>query len=148
NESPEKLSDLLTTALKRFGSEPGDWEIYRGDEFQLKLIDPGAAFLEAVYFKGLLKSLKGLDLCIGIGVGEESYQASQITQSNGSAYVRSGRVYDEAKSKRVRFMIRSGNDTFDQSFNLMLKLAATFMVNWSPTSAATMAYVLENPDRS
>lgn len=148
SQSPQKVIALLTNYLNKFGTSPKFWEIYRGDEFQLKLPEPESALLTSIYFKSLLKSLMGLDVRIGIGLGIENYNAKKITQSNGSAYINSGRVFEQSKTNKTNLIIKSDSSSFDTAINLMLQLALTFMDNWTPTSAATVGYVLENPGKS
>jgi len=47
---------LLKDYFNTFGPSPMHWEIYRGDEFQLKVTDVNALFT-AIRIKAMLKSL-------------------------------------------------------------------------------------------
>lgn len=146
--NPKKWVALLSAYFKTLGKSPSAWEIYRGDEFQLKINDPNLAILTAIHIKVLLKTLNGLDVRIGIGLGEEEYKTKKITQSNGSAYVNSGRIFEQTKTKKINLLIKSGADSFDSTLNLMLKLALTFMDDWTQVSAETLQCMLENPGKS
>jgi len=148
SQNPQRWVKLLSAAFEKLGPSPHTWEIYRGDEFQLRLDDPSKAFLTAVYIKSLLKSVGTLDLRIGIGLGQEDYKAETVTQSNGTAYVNSGRIFDQSQSRKTTMLIKSPFPDFDESFNLMLQLALTFMDSWTKITAETLAYVFQNPESS
>ena len=45
----------------------------------------------AIQIKALIKSIKNLDVRMGIGLGSETFVGSSVSQSNGKAYQRSGR---------------------------------------------------------
>jgi hypothetical protein len=48
------LKELLNTK----GKNPSEWEIYRGDEFQIEIINPEEALITALQIKAYLKTLK------------------------------------------------------------------------------------------
>lgn len=138
---------ILKTFFARFGASPMNWEIYRGDEFQLKVNKENALFT-AIQIKALLKSIKGLDVRMGIGIGLETFVGSGVSESNGPAYQRSGRKLESLKDSRVSLSIATGNEFYDSTLNLMLQLALDFMDSWSVVSAEIMTLVLENPEAS
>lgn len=143
----EKWMKVLTDFLQDFGETPAVWEIYRGDEFQFK-VKPEAALFTAIHLKSILKTMGKLDVRIGIGLGEETFSSSKITQSNGSAYSNSGRIFEHLKKQNINMLIKSENEEFNQTLNLMLALALNFMDDWSSVSAETLAYVFQNPHDS
>ena len=59
----------LKKTLNFFGKEGKDWEIYRGDEFQIVLNNPAISFYTALIIKASLK-IKNFDAKIAIGLGE------------------------------------------------------------------------------
>lgn len=135
----------LKEYFSRFGPAPMQWEIYRGDEFQLKVNETNA-LLSAIRIKALLKSIKGLDVRMGIGIGLETYVGTGVSESNGSAHQRSGRKFESLKDSKVNLSIATGNESQDLTLNLMLRLALDFMDGWSVVSAEIVALVLDNPD--
>lgn len=139
--------DILKTYFTRFGPSPMNWEIYRGDEFQLKVTKDNA-LLTAIHIKALIKSVKDLDVRMGIGIGLETYIGSGVSESNGPAYQRSGRKLESIKDGKVNLSIATGNEFYDRTLNLMLQLALDFMDSWSVVSAEIMALVLEDPKAS
>ncbi|MBQ4914859.1 winged helix-turn-helix transcriptional regulator [Maribacter sp. MMG018] len=138
---------VLKEYFSRFGPSPMNWEIYRGDEFQLKVTQDNALFV-AIQIKAILKSIKGLDVRMGIGIGLETYIGSGVSESNGPAYQRSGRKLESLKDSRVNLSIATGNEFYDRTLNLMLRLALDFMDDWSVVSAEIIALVLDEPNAS
>jgi hypothetical protein len=138
---------ILKEYFSRFGTSPMVWEIYRGDEFQLKVNQENALFT-AIQIKAILKSIKGLDVRMGIGIGLETFTGSGVSESNGPAYQRSGRKFDSLKESKVNLSIATGHESHDKTINLMLKLALDFMDNWSVVSAEIVTMILDNLEAS
>ncbi|PIB23648.1 hypothetical protein BFP77_15120 [Maribacter sp. 4U21] len=138
---------ILKEYFSRFGTSPMVWEIYRGDEFQLKVNQENALF-SAIQIKAILKSIKGLDVRMGIGIGLETFTGSGVSESNGPAYQRSGRKFDSLKESKVNLSIATGDESHDKTINLMLKLALDFMDNWSVVSAEIVTMILDNLEAS
>lgn len=126
---------------------PAEGEIYRGDEFQLKL-PPKKALKSAIQIKAIIKSVKDLDVRLGIGLGDETFSGAGVSESNGTAYQRSGRIFESLKERKVNLAVSSGNAGYDRTFNLMLKLALDFMDDWSPVSAEIISLALQQPKTS
>jgi hypothetical protein len=135
---------VLKEYLSNFGNTPKDWEVYRGDEFQLK-IEASKALEFAIGLKAKIKEIKGLDVRMGIGLGEESYEAQTVSESNGEAYQFSGRVFEKLKEQKLNLAIATSNESVNETLNLVLKLALDFMDDWSPVSAEIVAIELESP---
>ncbi|MCB0383163.1 MAG: transcriptional regulator [Psychroserpens sp.] len=136
---------ILKNTLSQYGKEPRDWEIFRGDSFQL-LIAPEHAMLAAIHIKSAIKQLKSHDARMAIGIGEKKYSASKITQSNGSAFARSGDCFEGLKKQTLA--IKSNDEDLDQSLNTMLSLALLIANNWSSTVAEVIKTTIENYDKN
>lgn len=150
NSENYKVSDwleVLKTYLRTLGNTPKDWDIYRGDEFQLKM-DPSEALKVAIEIKSLIKQFKGLDVRMAIGIGEESYNGVGISESNGTAYQFSGRTFETLKEQKLNLAIATPNKKKDNTLNLIFKLALEFMDNWSVVSAEIVTLSLQNPESS
>lgn len=139
--------DLLKNYFNQFGASPMNWEIYRGDEFQLKVTEKNALFT-AIRIKAMLKSIKGLDVRMGVGIGLETYIGTGVTESNGPAYQRSGRNFETLKESKVNLSIATGDTNKDRTLNLMLRLALVFMDDWSVVSAEIVTLALDYPQFS
>ena len=139
--------DGLKVLLAQYGQTPADWEIFRGDQFQLEIRNPEQALLIALEIKAYLKTLK-LDARISIGIGDKTYTAANISESNGSAFVRSGEYFDTLKKQKLTLAVNTGNSTVDAELNLMLQLALTFLNSWLPQSAEFFLVAIKNPELS
>jgi hypothetical protein len=145
--SSEIWIDDFKKLLNNFGKNPVEWDIYRGDEFQLEVKNPEDALIIALRIKSYFKTLK-LDVRMSLGFGDMTYNAEKISESNGSAFSRSGEVFETLKKQKINLAINSGNDTFDAEINLMLRLSLTFMDNWLAQSAEFVLTAIENPTLS
>ncbi|MDO6517119.1 SatD family protein [Zobellia uliginosa] len=147
NHNSSEWLGILKAYLSRLGSSPIDWEVYRGDEFQLKIAKEDA-LRAAIHIKALIKTVKGLDVRMGIGLGSETFKGVGVSESNGPAYHRSGRTFESLKEEKLNLTIATGNGFIDETLNLMLKLALHFMDDWSPVSAEIIVLALDYPDAS
>ena len=143
----KKWMDDLKAFLNTFGKSPNDWEIYRGDEFQMEIKNPEDSLLVAVQIKAFFKSIN-LDIRISLGFGDKTYKTRKITESNGSAFIRSGETFETLKKLKLNLAIHSGVETFDEELNLMLKLSLSFMDNWLQQSAELVLVTIQNPTLS
>lgn len=139
----EGLKKILTP----FGETPGQWEVYRGDEFQIEIKNPEEALLSAILIKAHLRSIK-LDARMSIGFGDKTHNAEKISESNGSAFIHSGELFETLKKQKVTLAMRTGDNNIDEKMNLMIQLALTFMDSWLAQSAEFVATAIENPTLS
>lgn len=123
---------------------PAKWEIYRGDEFQFLLEDAQDSFIKAIEIKAKIKMIKGLDVRISIGLGSHDYKTEKVSQSNGTAFVNSGRQLEKIKNEKNNLGINSGISQFDEEFNLIFKWLGTTSDYWSVLSAEIMYLTLQN----
>lgn len=143
NESQHWVEDLKKI-LSPIGKTPAQWEVYRGDEFQIEIENPEDAFLTAVLIKAHLRSIKS-DARMSIGFGNKTHSAAKISESNGTAFINSGELFETLKKQKVTLAMRTGDDVFDEKMNLMIQLALTFMDSWLVQSAEFVAKAIENP---
>lgn len=136
---------VLKQTLNRFGEAPQSWEIFRGDSFQL-LISPENAFFAALQIKAAIKELRELDVRMAIGIGEQDHKAAKISESNGTAFIRSGTCFENLKKQYLG--ISTGNPEKDEILNLLFNLALLTMNSWSPIVAETIRNFLQNPGKS
>lgn len=138
----------LKRDLNRIGKTPKTWEIYRGDSFQLVMSKPEDALLTAMKIKAGLKSVKGINVRMAIGIGKRTYNAAKVTESNGSAFVNSGEKFEMLKQEKQNLAIKSDSAEFDNEINLYLKLALIAMNNWTVNTAEIVSVAMENPEKS
>jgi hypothetical protein len=145
--SSELWIDGFKALLNKFGKTPIDWEIYRGDEFQLEIKQAEESLFVALQLKAYFKKLK-LDVRMSIGIGDKTYSGQKISESNGTAFLRSGEVFQSLKKQKVNLAVNSGNIDLDKDLNLKLRLASTFMDSWLPQSAELVLSAMQNPNLS
>lgn len=135
----------LKNLLEIWGSAPYTWEIYRGDEFQFKCsID--SVFWHFLAIKSLIKSQENLDVRMAIGIGEESFSSEKITESNGTAYVNSGRLLNDLKSDGHTVAIKTSSDAVDRDLNILLKWSSKDFDNWTMATAEIIHEMIMNED--
>ncbi len=135
---------LLKETLSIYGNTPKHWEIYRGDSFQLSL-DPKKALLAAIHIKSTLKQTKTFDVRMAIGLGEETYSAHNITESNGSAYVNSGECFENLKKDSLA--LKTNSEVIDTTLNIMIRLALLTVDNWSSVVSKVIKTAIEHPNK-
>lgn len=145
--SSENWIDGFKNILNSFGKNPMEWEIYRGDEFQLEVKNPEEALVIAIAIKSYFKTQK-LDVRMSIGIGDKTYSANKISESNGTAFTRSGEVFETLKKQKINLAINTGNVELDTEINLMLRLSLLFMDNWLAQSAEFVQIAIANPTLS
>jgi hypothetical protein len=138
-----KWIKALKSTLNQYGQAPRDWEIFRGDSFQLRLA-PQKAIRATLHLKSTIKQFQNLDIRAGIGIGGIEYESTNITESNGSAFVRSGECFDALKKQNI--MLKSAKEELDQAINTMLDLSLYISDKWSITVSEIIKLALEKPD--
>ncbi|MDX1640942.1 MAG: SatD family protein [Balneolaceae bacterium] len=135
-EKPEIWLNPLKELFSKFGETPEDWEIYRGDSFQIT-VPTKEAVRVAILIKSVIKKqkYKKLDVRVAIGIGKEEITADRVSEASSEAFVFSGQLLDELKQKKVHLGIKSLWNDFDRELNMMFKLALVIMNSWTSNSA-------------
>lgn len=142
---PSEWMPALKKVLKKYGKEPKNWEIFRGDSFQLNT-KPEDALMAAILIKAEIKQWKNLDVRIGIGIGEITYKAAKITESNGTAFLNSGECFEELKKQTLA--IKTPHKDLNETLNLMIELASLTIDRWTETAAKLIKLKIENPNEN
>lgn len=146
--SPHIWLQKLKLELNRVGKNPLTWEIYRGDSFQVEIKDPLMTLLTALKIKAAIKSIKEMDVRLAIGVGNKTHEASNITESNGSAFVYSGEIFESLVKVKQNLAIATPSNEFNKEMNLLFRFALIVMDNWTVNSAEMVYLALSHPDHS
>ncbi len=136
-----KLKELLGS----WSAAPENWEVYRGDEIQLKC-SVDEVFHKALLLKSLIRSFENLDVRLAIGIGNEVFQSEKITESNGSAYVNSGRLLTDIKSQGRTLAIQTENEKVNRDLNILFKWASIDFDNWTAATAEIIHQLLRNSE--
>jgi hypothetical protein len=139
----DKWLDLLKRELGKFGEEYSDWEVYRGDSFQL-LLEAADALRAVFHIKTVIKQISPLNVRMALGLGGVNYRSDKVLESNGSAFIHSGECFDNLKKQNL--MIKSDNEELDTRLNLMFGLAGLAMDYWKPVTAEIIHQKLEHPN--
>jgi len=142
---PEQWLGVLKNLFKGSGEILTDWEIYRGDEFQIELPQPEKALLMALRIKATIKTISTLDVRLSIGLGEKTYMGKSVSESNGPAFSNSGEQLSNMKKQKINLLLNSGDETLDRELNIIFKLGAVIWDNWSEVSAELALILLKNP---
>jgi predicted XRE-type DNA-binding protein len=134
----------LKKVLSLEGSTPKTWEIFRGDSFQIEIKKPEEAMLSAIRIKATIKSIKNLDVRMGIGIGAKQYSGQKITESNGDAFVRSGEQLEALKKSKQNLAISTPWPEFDHEMNLYIRFAMIVMDNWTTGAAELAKLIIDN----
>ncbi|WP_299556218.1 transcriptional regulator [Seonamhaeicola sp.] len=145
DQNPEVWTGILKSALSELNPNNSYWEIYRGDSFQIEIVDVSKSFLAAVYIKACIKMEKGLDVRLAIGIGNKTYQGKEVSLSHGEAFIFSGETLDLLKKNKQNLQIKTSNNTINEELNLYFKLALTNMDHWTVNSAEIVKLSIENP---
>ncbi|MEZ4802484.1 MAG: transcriptional regulator [Gelidibacter sp.] len=145
-KSPEIWLSILKNALQHLEKDTSKWELYRGDSFQIEIDNIQNSFINAIYIKACLKTIKGLDARLAIGLGQKSFKGQKITESNGEVFQFSGDTLEQLKKEKVNLKIKTANETFNKEINLYFKLALIVMDNWTTNSAEIVKLSIEQPD--
>lgn len=132
----------LKSVLAHHGKAFSEWEIFRGDSFQL-MVEPLYALMATFHIKASMKCVSELDVRMAIGVGEVTHLSARITESNGPAFIYSGECFDDLKKQTLA--IKTGHRETDKTLNMMFKLAMLTANNWSPKVATVIKTFLEHP---
>ncbi|WP_010664156.1 hypothetical protein [Marinilabilia salmonicolor] len=137
--------DSLKSVLSLYGETPGDWEIFRGDSFQL-MLDADTAMLAAFHIKAVMRAAASLDVRMGIGVGTVKHQAVKITESNGEVFVFSGGCFESLKKQTLG--LRTMDGSLDKALNIMLGLALLTVNDWSAAVGRVISSRIEHPEKN
>lgn len=140
---PDEWIGTLKGALEGLFGKNINWEIFRGDSFQVEL-NAKDALINAIYIKACIKVLKGADVRIGIGIGKKSINAEKVTEANGEAFINSGHAFDTLKTNKVNMAIITPWPKVNEELNLFIKLALIAMDGWGQITAEMVKYAIEN----
>ena len=146
-ENPNIWMAGLKEVFETVGPEPESWDIYRGDSFQLEVKDPEMLFMMALRIKATIKSTKGIDVRMALGVGEKNYEATRITESNGEAFINSGELFEKLKAEKMTLAFRSPWPELDKDMNVFFQLASIPMDQWKSKTAQLVKVVLTHPEK-
>ncbi|SDB24185.1 Sigma-70, region 4 [Flavobacteriaceae bacterium MAR_2010_188] len=139
--------DILKKSFSKLEISEGNWNIYRGDSFQIEIEDVSKALEASVYIKACVMTVKDLNVRMAIGIGEKTFDGENVTESNGTAFVFSGETLENLKAEKFNLKIKSRNKEFDEELNLYFRLSLIAMDNWTTNSAEIVKLYFEHPEK-
>ncbi len=133
--TPQEWVQALKSVLNGFGSEPLDWQLFRGDSFQLVIDEPQNALLTALRIRAAFKVAMGQDLQLAIGIGTVDFRSEAVAESNGDAFQRSEYLFDQIVKQRCLLALSTPWPAFDELMDVCLALALVVVDDWSQASA-------------
>ena len=137
---------VLKQSLETIAESQKHWELYRGDSFQLEIDTIEDSFKAAMYIKACIKTIKGLDVRLAIGIGNKSFEGQNILESNGEAFQFSGETLETLKTEKQNLKIKTKDDVLNEELNVYFKLALISMDDWTTNSAEMVKLYLKNPN--
>ncbi|WP_313368379.1 hypothetical protein [Sphingobacterium mizutaii] len=119
------------------------YDIFRGDSFQAE-VPIEACFQAIFYLKSEMRQLEGMDIRIGIGVGQVDFIDKDIKKSSGEAFVLSGQSLDGLSKESLEF--KSQWKDLDERMNLILTLCTRLTDQWTPNMAETVQAAMDYPN--
>lgn len=151
-ENMHALLNVLKSTIseiKKVFSTKINFEIYRGDSFQMLVAQPEEAMKIALLIRSKLRSsvlisakndanvsLESLwDARISIGIGKVSNQSQRVVESTGEAFELSGRQLDEMKNKHERLCITTCWKNMNLQLQVITKLSDAIVSRWTLNSS-------------
>jgi hypothetical protein len=76
----------------------------------------------------------------------KNFSSEKITESNGTAYVHSGRLLNDLKNDGHTVAIKTSNDSVDRDLNILLKWSSKDFDNWTVANAEIIHEMIMNKD--
>ncbi len=171
-EISAKEREELYLALKNFLDELkrqdllSAYELFRGDSFQCVLTLKEDSLKVAVMIKAFIKSWVGeedktaasksekpargyapgtQDIRLAIGIGKVDFlKKNSLAHSDGEAFYFSGDALDGLKTVPYKMMIKTFNETFNESAEPAILLLDAVLQKWTSNQAETVLYKLRN----
>lgn len=160
-------------AIRRGWHDTAKLEFFRGDSFQLLVGEPEFALRVALFLRARLRSVYGRndmqhepnlskyvrksnskrlwDARIAIGIGDVSYRSESVLNSDGEAFVLSGRTLDKMKYNEQLAIRIQGVEEYSMTqsqLDLLLRLGGGIVQDWTEAQSELAAECLEYPNKT
>lgn len=126
---------------------PLDVDIFRGDSWQMLVLDPSKALRLSLFYRAMIRAKLGmpnLDTRMAIAVGNiDSIPKSRVSEGHGEAYNLSGEALDRLnKSKAVNMSFTRQKKEIAEYFDIMFQLIDTIATRWTDKQALAISGAL------
>lgn len=126
------------------------FEIFRGDSFQAVLRKPELSLIVSILIRARLRSEnvdipiknKNWDARLAIGIGSIEFSTGKTVESDGQAFLFSGRDLDNMKITGERFRLQTPWDEVNAEMKVSLAFADSVISHWSKYQAQVFYYYL------
>ncbi len=126
------------------------FEIFRGDSFQVVLPKPELSYIVSILIRARLRSenvniqvnRKNWDARLAIGIGSIQFSASKTVESDGQAFLFSGKNLDNMKKSGKRLRLQTPWDEVNAEMKVSLSFADSVVSGWSKYQAQAFYYYL------
>lgn len=132
----QSLPELLST-LTKF-----DLEIFRGDSFQIKVLNTVDSLKAALAIRAHIRSHKFAkykrqwDARLSIGIGKVEYENATLATSDGEAYRLSGKALDSIGKRRL--IIETPWEEVNKELNVSTAFADDIVSGWTQSQSRVM----------
>lgn len=158
--APDELQAVISAikheaVLLKEAGYVSDLEFYRGDSFQVLVLQPEIALRAALLLKTSVNRvlLPGVrqrnrrrvvnDTAISIGLGIVNKE-QRVHEQNEKPHVLSGKGLDQLKEQHLTLGLFTGHEENDATYKAMLALVNWLMKQWSVNSAELIYYKLKH----
>lgn len=156
----ESLKTTFNIINENLLAGEGNFQIYRGDSFQAFVPKPELALSVAIIIRaglrmyepsssGSAKSNIGktilhsyTDARVGIGIGEVSYKAQKATESQGEAFVNSGKAFDGMINGNDCLAIFTPWNETNEELDVTCRMADALIKKWTASTAEAVYHHL------
>ena len=134
NRVQKDIEEAITTVLREYEEDifrdSENYLIYRGDSFQIVTTALEESLKISIRLRlAVRKHFSEQDVRLSIGIGNMQNNTGKINQSNGDAFVFSGRGLDAIEEKRMVF--QSDCEKIDKHINMCFDLFSAVIDRWS-----------------
>ena len=145
--APDLWKPHLEEVLNQFGIVSKDWDIFRGDSFQL-ILDPSQILQAAISLRIKLICLDAsMDARMGMGIGTVQSPSTKVIESQGEAFIKSGEAFESLRED-VLWKFKGQSSFFDDTLNLVLSLTNELIIKFSANTAEAVYFSINNPEFS
>ncbi len=135
----QQLEQLLWKLLPGLAISRNDFNIQRGDNFQLR-VEPVDALAAAIKLRCHLKKQfrdrkPPLDARLAIGLGEISLQGRTLSSSDGTAFRYSGRQLERLKQEKINLAVTSKDPILNAAWEALAILMDEHISSWNHLQA-------------
>lgn len=146
-ELPKLIRELVSEIDDHYPELQLRVEVSRGDSFQVWVEEAEKAPLVALLLRaGFRKSElrageQQLDVRMSVGIGEVSYRDEKVAQSDGEAFVLSGRGFDRL-TKQQRLTVQTSSEAINEELRVETAFVDDIVSNWKPKHSEIMYQAL------